>query len=350
MDGIELTRKIRKSKNGKNLPIMILTSIGSKEKIEDYSELKISSFLSKPIKQSQLQKNLAQILDYNNQIVNSTAKRKEAIDSGLAQKYNLKILLAEDNAVNQKVAMRMLSKMGYRADVVANGYEAVNAVRRISYDIVFMDILMPEMDGMEATKTIIEENKPDRQPKIIAMTANAMQGDREKCLNAGMHDYISKPVRAEEIQTKIMKWGTIISEEKSEYLNSIINKKVSGRLIDEDKISFLADLASDEDIQFYAELLDIYISELPLTIMRVKTAIKNEDQNDLKFAIHKLKGSSVTLGIDVVTEISLQLEKAAFENNFNSNTAALVDELTKKFEIILKELIMIKEKYSRIKL
>ena len=84
--------------------------------------------------------------------------------------------------------------------------------------------------------------------------------------------------------------------------------------------------------------------------MRVNTAIKNEDQNDLKFAIHKLKGSSVTLGIDVITEISLQLEKAAFENNFNSNTAALVKELTKKFEIILKELIIIKEKYSRIKL
>ncbi len=128
---------------------------------------------------------------------------KKQFDPEMADRHPLRILLAEDNAVNQKLALRLLSMMGYRADVAANGLEAIQALERQEYDVIFMDVQMPEMDGLEATRQIIkrwpEQLPTGRRPTIIAMTANAMQGDRERCIEAGMDDYISKPIRNEEL-------------------------------------------------------------------------------------------------------------------------------------------------------
>jgi CheY-like chemotaxis protein len=123
-------------------------------------------------------------------------KRPETL---LAQYHPLRILLAEDNAVNQKLALRLLEKMGYRADVAANGLEAIEAVERQSYDVILMDVQMPEMDGLEATRQIVARWPESKRPAIIAMTANAMQGDRELTIEAGMDDYVAKPVRVDEL-------------------------------------------------------------------------------------------------------------------------------------------------------
>jgi CheY-like chemotaxis protein len=124
-------------------------------------------------------------------------------DRPIAEEIPLTVLLAEDNAVNQKVALRFLERMGYQADAVGNGLEVVNAFQNRSYDLVLMDLQMPEMDGLEASRRIRRTLPADRQPKIIALTANAMQGDREICLDAGMDDYISKPVKMHEIVAAI---------------------------------------------------------------------------------------------------------------------------------------------------
>ena len=122
---------------------------------------------------------------------------KPKLDAGMAQRHPLRILLAEDNVVNQKLAMRLLLQMGYRADLASNGIEAIECVERQTYDVALMDVQMPEMDGLEASRRITAKYKPEQRPRIIAMTANAMQGDREECLAAGMDDYVTKPIRVD---------------------------------------------------------------------------------------------------------------------------------------------------------
>jgi CheY-like chemotaxis protein len=121
------------------------------------------------------------------------------MDVGMAERHPLRILLAEDNVVNQKLALRLLQQMGYRADLASNGLEAVECVARQAYDVVLMDVQMPEMDGLEASRQITTRWTKNERPHIVAMTANAMQGDREACLAAGMDDYITKPIRVDQL-------------------------------------------------------------------------------------------------------------------------------------------------------
>jgi CheY-like chemotaxis protein len=123
---------------------------------------------------------------------------RTGMDAGLGKRHPLRILLAEDNAVNQKLALRILERLGYRADIASNGLEAIESIERQPYDVILMDVQMPEMDGLEATRQIIAK-WPDKHPRIIGLTANALEGDREQCLAAGMADYISKPIRVEEL-------------------------------------------------------------------------------------------------------------------------------------------------------
>jgi CheY-like chemotaxis protein len=121
------------------------------------------------------------------------------MDPQMGVRHPLRILLAEDNLVNQKLALRLLQQMGYRADLASNGLEAVESVQRQTYDVVLMDVQMPELDGLDATRRICAAHPAGRRPRIVAMTANAMQGDREMCIAAGMDDYITKPIRVNEL-------------------------------------------------------------------------------------------------------------------------------------------------------
>ena len=195
MDGLELAQKIRQM-NKPKFPLVLFSSIGRRE-VGDGIEI-FSAYLTKPIKQSQLFDTLVGLfVEIDEEQKQETAQRFKP-DPEMARRHPLRILLAEDNAVNQKLALRLLEQMGYRADVASNGLEAIQAVERQSYDVVLMDVQMPEMDGLEATRQIIVR-KPERRPFIIGLTANAMQGDREMCLNAGMNDYIPKPIRVAEL-------------------------------------------------------------------------------------------------------------------------------------------------------
>ncbi|PJA98017.1 MAG: hypothetical protein CO128_09520 [Ignavibacteriales bacterium CG_4_9_14_3_um_filter_30_11] len=345
IDGIELASIIRKDDELNTLPIIILSSINQKEELQRRNSVLDILFLTKPIKQAQLQQIILKALRGEKR-ERKYKKFEKELDNTLAQNYPLRILIAEDNLVNQKVAIRTFEKMGYRVDVVANGQEAVQGVRNIKYDIVFMDVLMPEMDGYEATKLILDEQNENTRPRIIAMTANAMQGDKETCLKAGMDDYISKPIHIDELQKLIISWGEKIKSQKLDLVEKLKSKVTSTKIIDEEKISFLNDIQTPEDLKFYKELINIYIEDLPKTIQLIKHAQINNDARMLQFNAHKLKGGSVTLGIQAVADICHELERKANENEFDEFTEMLVSDLAKKIETVIKELDKIKEKYT----
>ena len=193
MDGLALAREVRRRRAA--LPLVLFSSLGRRETGD--TEGLFSAYLAKPMRQSQLFDTLVSLLAHEPAPKVAVAPGKPQLDPGLAARHPLRILLAEDNVVNQKLALRLLQQMGYRADLASNGIEAVESVERQAYDVVLMDVQMPEMDGLEAARRITARWPPEARPRIVAMTANAMQGDREMCLAAGMDDYLTKPIRVE---------------------------------------------------------------------------------------------------------------------------------------------------------
>lgn len=199
MDGLELARHIKKNHNG--IPIILLSSVGD-ERSKDYPEL-FASVLTKPVRQSTLFRHI--VAQLSQQPVTAENEMKKQLSVDFAEKYPLNILIAEDNPVNMKLAERILTKLGYVPRKAMNGQEAIDALKKNNVEVILMDIQMPVMDGLEATKMI--RFRKGGQPVIIAMTANAMQGDRGICIKAGMDDYISKPLKPEDLVTMLQKWA-----------------------------------------------------------------------------------------------------------------------------------------------
>jgi PAS domain S-box-containing protein len=197
MDGLMLARAIRQMPNCAELPLIMLTSLGFRPESQDAAHF--AAFLTKPIKPSILFETLMSVLTDRPRAV-PVKQRTPIIDHSLGERHPLRILLAEDNVVNQKVAVSILQRMGYRPDVVANGLEVLEALHRQAYDVILLDMQMPEMDGEEAAQRIRELWPQAKCPRLIAMTANALEGDREHYLALGLDDYVSKPIRVSELE------------------------------------------------------------------------------------------------------------------------------------------------------
>jgi len=218
MDGLTLAAQVRRERDARALPLVMLTSLGRQE--VGAESITFEAFLTKPIKASQLYNVLVGIFAEGTQ----PAQRyrdpvgRPKFDPEMGERLPLRILLAEDNAVNQKLALHLLERMGYRADVAGNGLETLEALRRQTYDVVLMDVQMPEMDGLEATQAIHQEWPREQRPRIIAMTANVMKEDREECLAAGMDDYIGKPIRVEEL-VSILKECWLFKDARSNHVS-----------------------------------------------------------------------------------------------------------------------------------
>jgi PAS domain S-box-containing protein len=198
MDGVALAAEIRKLREASALPVVILSSLGKREAQAEEGDW--AAFLLKPIKASQIYNVLVGLFGIGAaEAPVPQAVSKPAFEAEMGQRHPLRILLAEDNLVNQKLALRLLERMGYRADVAANGLEVLQSLRRQPYDVILMDVQMPEMDGLEASRAIRGEWPAEVRPRIIAMTANVMPEDRQECLAAGMDDFIAKPIRVDEL-------------------------------------------------------------------------------------------------------------------------------------------------------
>jgi CheY-like chemotaxis protein len=201
MDGLALASEIRRYRDPHALALVLFSSMGHRDVA--LTDQIFAAYLTKPLKPSHLYNALMMVFAGQTPgkapLPGKGLPSRPAIDPDMAERLPLKILLAEDNSVNQKLALRLLEQLGYQADVAANGLEVLEALERQRYDVVLMDIQMPEMDGVEATRAIHRRWSGEGHPRIIAMTANAMQGDRETYLEAGMDDYVSKPIRESEL-------------------------------------------------------------------------------------------------------------------------------------------------------
>ena len=311
MSGETLATQIRGDALLEDLPLILLTPMAQRNAAKRMEADGISGYLAKPIKESQLFDRIAVVMGLE-QRKDSTGKGRLITRHTLtdAQRARVRILLVEDNLVNQKVAVHILQKGGYRCDVAANGLEAVEALSSLPYDLVFMDCQMPEMDGFAATAAIRyrEEEQGTRIP-IIAMTANAMQGDRERCLEAGMDDYISKPVRPEDLLAMLEKW---LIEKPESYDNRNQNQSVSGLSPDSPAVDLtgVLEIAGD-DPDFLAELVREFLDSTSSRIAELKTAIAQADTTTAGREAHSIKGSAATFGVTSLQETAFRIEQLA---------------------------------------
>ncbi len=358
VDGITLAKRIRDWERThteifieqKPLNITFFNYVVNTDLVKQVENSKINcaGFINKPLKQSQFYNTLVQIFGLPLESVIKSSPNSFGLGSpnllSLQVSNNLRILLAEDHVLNQKVAIQMLQRLGYRADIAGNGLEVLEALNRQYYDVILMDVQMPLMDGLETTRRICQEyaegreNRPHK-PWIIAMTANAMQGDREMCLAAGMDDYITKPVRREELAKALSQCQPLNSgngheslENSSEFAtnghsNSAVsdqrntngNSTVETTLNPSELISFespaidqqiLQNLREydDEDDPFVDTLIQDYLADTPQKIQQIQTAIKTQDIKGLKEASHTLKSGSAQLGAITFSELCKELE------------------------------------------
>ena len=205
-DGLALAEGIRQQQSGRHVPLIALSSPRPGGKQVTPLPTSVSVFVHKPVRPAQLLEALCRAMSLQIQR-EKKSPATPTLDPGLARRLPLRLLLADDNPINQKVGLSVVQKLGYRADLASNGLEVLKALEQKAYDILFLDVQMPEMDGLEAARQICQRWPAEKRPRIIAMTGNALIGDREKCLQAGMDDYISKPIRIAEMQSALERWG-----------------------------------------------------------------------------------------------------------------------------------------------
>ncbi len=304
MDGLTLATEIRQYRDAESLPIVILSSLDRREAAA--STIEFAAYLTKPIKQSVLYDTLLKIFSGQSpEIQARTSAEKLQFDTHLAQRLPLRILVAEDNVVNQKLAQQMLQKMGYRPDYVGNGVEVLEALERQPYDVVLMDVQMPDMDGLEATRRIRKQWAPGKGPHIIAMTANAMQGDRDMCLAAGMDDYLSKPIQVKALQVALERWGQHGPVEAA----PDVAVPASENAVDWSVLDQLRELQEEGEPDFVQDMIDLYLSNSPSLIEAMQQAITQHKADGLKSAAHTLKGNSNSLGAKPMGVLCLKLEQ-----------------------------------------
>jgi CheY-like chemotaxis protein/HPt (histidine-containing phosphotransfer) domain-containing protein len=352
MDGLELAGEIRKLPGGSSLPLMLLTSVGVHTDSADFTSAAFAGCLTKPIKPGQLLELLLRVMSGAKPVAPKAPAVSTKLDPTLASRLPLRVLLCDDNVINQKVAVRLLKQMGYRADVAANGLEALAALDRQSYDLIFMDVMMPEMGGYEATRIIRERQQQQSQfPNykssiiIVAMTASAMQGDREKCLAAGMDDYMAKPVRLEDVRAIVERWATAAAETDATpttatgtvvvppssppYQASPIAAPPEDAPVDMER---LLDFTNG-DPESLRELATLYIEQTATQVEQIAAAVQAGAPGEVRRVAHSCAGASATCGMRRLVPLLRELERLGYEEKL-TNAAELSRQVGDEFQRI----------------
>jgi PAS domain S-box-containing protein len=324
MDGIALANEIRKQRAESELPLVLLTSLGRLPQARTAEVFAVQ--LSKPVRASQLYNALVRAIGKGAE----TREAVEAMTESSAASSALRILLAEDNAVNQKVALRLLERLGYTADVAWNGLEALEALEQRPYDVVLMDVQMPELDGLDASRRICERWPAETRPRIIAMTANAMPEDREACLAAGMDDYVAKPIRPEELAKALGR----VQPRHGNGDAGTSSDAGSGAVLDASALDSLRELGGDD---FVAEVLDTFLTEAPGLVATLRTALDANDADELRRAAHSLKSNGATFGANTFAELCRELEQRAKSGELDG-AAELIDRIEREYEALARTL------------
>ncbi len=315
LDGFELARHIKADTRLAAVRLVLMPSFMQRGDGQAAREAGISAYLTKPVRQSQLFDCLAMVMDESFDTASTANPARQANfltrhtleEAGTAMRQ--RVLIVEDNQLNQKVAQRKIEKLGYRADVVSNGVEALDALSRTEYAIVLMDCQMSEMDGFEATAEIRRRDALQSLP-IIAVTANAMPGEREKCLAAGMNDYITKPIRDEELSRVIKRWVT--HSEASISNLSIDKDALKAFVAGSDEASVLQrihEFRKDFGDDLAGELIDLFVSDMQQHLKRMRQFIEEENVTAVAREAHGLKGSCLNVCAMQLANLCVQLEQ-----------------------------------------
>ncbi len=329
-NGLTLAHTIKADEKLASVRLLLLSSLAGRLAPEELKAAGIDACLLKPIKQSLLFDSLANIMSNAVASNNKATKISRPADGALHRAQKLRILLAEDNAVNQQVAIGLLQKLGYHADAVADGTEALEALKGTLYDVILMDCQMPQLDGYETTRRIRQLEQERSAPfdwkspiHIIAMTANAMEGDREKCLTSGMNDYLSKPVRRIDLKAALDRYAEVPLSVAATETKAVLSNEV---LVDFDQ---LRDISDDEPDRM-KRLIDLYVTEAGLMLDGLQVAIGSNAGGEVARIAHKLVGSSMTCGVEALTKPLRELEQLGKTGDL-SGASDIFDNIRDKF-------------------
>ena len=325
MNGIEVAHLVRADRAVRQTAMILLTSMVYKQNDPELQRVGFAACLNKPIKQSQLFDVMNETVNQVEDLLVETEPVPDA-NLNLPPQRKAKILLVEDNVVNQRLALKVLQRSGHEVSAVSNGRLACEAVDHAKFDLILMDVQMPEMDGYEATAAIRARQGTMTHTPIVAMTAHAMAGDREKCLHAGMDDYITKPLKLEQLKAVIEQWAFQQSEPE----------KIQAEIKAKDPIdlpALLRTTAGDEE--FMRELIELFLADAPQRMTQLQAAVESGAADDITSAAHNLKGSSGNLSAPGLQEVFAQLEK--------QGATGELTEVRELFQIAELELIRVSE-------
>jgi len=366
MNGLKLAAEVRRieleskgTEKNQPLPLVMLSSLGDRDAY-DHADIDVhfSALLTKPIKPSQLYNVLVDLFTAGSaEVPHHKIQAASLFDRQMGQAHPLRILIAEDNAINQKLALRLLERLGYRADVAGNGYEVLDALKRQPYDVILMDVQMPDMDGLEATRSIARHWPSEKRPHIVAVTANAMQGDREMCLAAGMNDYISKPIRTERLIESLSRCQPLadlkrragahrsVPGEAAETAGdttsrATVEKGAPGSDGLATTVRESLDNLTAGDNDFLLEMIDTFLEDAPDLLEQMRRGVEQAMPAELRIAAHSLKSNSADFGAERLRDLCKKGELMGREGALDGADDVVAQAVSEyaKLEEVLKEM------------